>query len=59
MFGYSAGMVELNPTHRGTVDLIRSPSNAKIQFNEDLVHLTRTRHEQPAFLCTFFREYIY
>nr|AZB86283.1 RNA polymerase beta subunit [Schizachyrium microstachyum] len=35
----------------GTADLIRSPSNGKIQFNEDLVHPTRTRHGQPAFLC--------
>nr|UFH82312.1 RNA polymerase beta'' subunit [Ehrharta longifolia] len=35
----------------GTADLVRSPSNGKIQFNEDLVHPTRTRHGQPAFLC--------
>nr|YP_009385884.1 RNA polymerase beta subunit [Schizachyrium scoparium]ARS85460.1 RNA polymerase beta subunit [Schizachyrium scoparium] len=35
----------------GTADLIRSPLNGKIQFNEDLVHPTRTRHGQPAFLC--------
>jgi DNA-directed RNA polymerase subunit beta' len=34
----------------GNADLIRSPSNGKIQFNEDLVHPTRTRHGQPAFL---------
>nr|YP_010934082.1 RNA polymerase beta'' subunit [Ctenium concinnum]WKU84508.1 RNA polymerase beta'' subunit [Ctenium concinnum] len=35
----------------GTADLVRSPSSGKIQFNEDLVHPTRTRHGQPAFLC--------
>nr|YP_009410630.1 RNA polymerase beta subunit [Dichaetaria wightii]ASJ66046.1 RNA polymerase beta subunit [Dichaetaria wightii] len=35
----------------GTADLVRSPSNGKIQFNEDLVHPTRTCHGQPAFLC--------
>nr|YP_009134939.1 RNA polymerase beta'' subunit [Chusquea spectabilis]AIM53028.1 RNA polymerase beta'' subunit [Chusquea spectabilis] len=35
----------------GIADLVRSPSNGKIQFNEDLVHPTRTRHGQPAFLC--------
>ncbi|MED6121194.1 DNA-directed RNA polymerase subunit beta'' [Stylosanthes scabra] len=35
----------------GTADLVRSPSNGKIQFNGDLVHPTRTRHGQPAFLC--------
>nr|AIQ79192.1 RNA polymerase beta' subunit [Chaetobromus involucratus subsp. dregeanus] len=35
----------------GTADLVRSPSNGKIQFHEDLVHPTRTRHGQPAFLC--------
>nr|YP_010547448.1 RNA polymerase beta'' subunit [Bouteloua dactyloides]UYL23429.1 RNA polymerase beta'' subunit [Bouteloua dactyloides] len=35
----------------GTADLVRSPSNGKIQFNENLVHPTRTRHGQPAFLC--------
>nr|YP_010953647.1 RNA polymerase beta'' subunit [Cenchrus fungigraminus]WMT11956.1 RNA polymerase beta'' subunit [Cenchrus fungigraminus] len=35
----------------GTADLVRSPSNGKIKFNEDLVHPTRTRHGQPAFLC--------
>jgi DNA-directed RNA polymerase subunit beta' len=40
--------------HRGIVDLIRSPSNGIIQFNEDLVHPTRTRHGQPAFLCYIF-----
>lgn len=34
----------------GTADLVRSPSNGKIQFNENLVHPTRTRHGQPAFL---------
>ena len=31
-------------------DLVRSPSNGKIQFTENLVHPTRTRHGQPAFL---------
>jgi hypothetical protein len=31
----------------GTADLIRSPSNGKIQFNEDLVHPTRTWHGSP------------
>nr|YP_010245672.1 RNA polymerase beta'' subunit [Pleuropogon hooverianus]QTJ29313.1 RNA polymerase beta'' subunit [Pleuropogon hooverianus] len=35
----------------GTADLVRSPSNGKIQFHENLVHPTRTRHGQPAFLC--------
>nr|YP_009687676.1 RNA polymerase beta subunit [Hitchcockella baronii]QDX16970.1 RNA polymerase beta subunit [Hitchcockella baronii] len=38
----------------GTADLVRSPSNGKIQFNEDLVHPTRTRHGQPAFLCYIY-----
>uniref|UniRef100_A0A3Q7EEB4 Uncharacterized protein n=1 Tax=Solanum lycopersicum TaxID=4081 RepID=A0A3Q7EEB4_SOLLC len=28
------------------------PSNGKIKFNEDLVHPTRTRHGNPAFLCS-------
>nr|YP_010245092.1 RNA polymerase beta'' subunit [Corynephorus divaricatus]QTJ28650.1 RNA polymerase beta'' subunit [Corynephorus divaricatus] len=35
----------------GTANLVRSPSNGKIQFTENLVHPTRTRHGQPAFLC--------
>jgi DNA-directed RNA polymerase subunit beta' len=35
----------------GTADIVRSPSNGKIQFHEDLVHPTHTRHGQPAFLC--------
>nr|YP_009571251.1 RNA polymerase beta subunit [Celosia argentea]QBC67013.1 RNA polymerase beta subunit [Celosia argentea] len=35
----------------GTAEHVRSPSNGKIQFNEDLVHTTRTRHGHPAFLC--------
>nr|YP_009556251.1 RNA polymerase beta subunit [Simmondsia chinensis]QBC70104.1 RNA polymerase beta subunit [Simmondsia chinensis]QBC72590.1 RNA polymerase beta subunit [Simmondsia chinensis] len=30
---------------------VRSPSNGKIKFNENLVHPTRTRHGHPAFLC--------
>jgi DNA-directed RNA polymerase subunit beta' len=34
----------------GIADLVRSPSNGKIQFNEDLVHPTRTHHGQPTFL---------
>ncbi|YP_001671673.1 RNA polymerase beta'' subunit (chloroplast) [Carica papaya] len=35
----------------GTAEHVRSPSNGKIKFNEDLVHPTRTRHGHPAFLC--------
>nr|YP_009500905.1 RNA polymerase beta' subunit [Passiflora auriculata]AXB37298.1 RNA polymerase beta' subunit [Passiflora auriculata] len=36
----------------GTAAYVRAPSNGKIQFNEDLVHPTRTRHGHPAFLCS-------
>nr|YP_010873484.1 RNA polymerase beta'' subunit [Justicia betonica]WGV34704.1 RNA polymerase beta'' subunit [Justicia betonica] len=36
----------------GTAEHVRAPSNGKIKFNEDLVHLTRTRHGHPAFLCS-------
>nr|QVV24561.1 RNA polymerase beta'' subunit [Disporum cantoniense] len=36
----------------GTAEHVRAPSNGKIQFNEDLVHPTRTRHGHPAFLCS-------
>nr|YP_009670607.1 RNA polymerase beta'''' subunit [Passiflora lutea]QCX29874.1 RNA polymerase beta'''' subunit [Passiflora lutea] len=36
----------------GTAAYVRAPSNGKIQFNEDLVHPTRTRHGYPAFLCS-------
>nr|AUT83690.1 RpoC2 [Geranium pyrenaicum] len=35
----------------GTAEHVRAPFNGKINFNEDLVHPTRTRHGQPAFLC--------
>nr|YP_010620369.1 RNA polymerase beta'' subunit [Cicca acida]WAX37345.1 RNA polymerase beta'' subunit [Cicca acida]WJJ69762.1 RNA polymerase beta'' subunit [Cicca acida] len=35
----------------GIAEHVRAPSNGKIQFNEDLVHPTRTRHGHPAFLC--------
>nr|YP_009716124.1 RNA polymerase beta' subunit [Atriplex centralasiatica]QGL09249.1 RNA polymerase beta' subunit [Atriplex centralasiatica] len=35
----------------GTAEHVRAPSNGKIQFNEDLVYPTRTRHGHPAFLC--------
>nr|YP_009532143.1 RNA polymerase beta subunit [Lamprocapnos spectabilis]AYA29253.1 RNA polymerase beta subunit [Lamprocapnos spectabilis] len=35
----------------GIAEYVRAPSNGKIQFNEDLVHPTRTRHGHPAFLC--------
>nr|YP_010828252.1 RNA polymerase beta subunit [Asarum splendens]WFF45638.1 RNA polymerase beta subunit [Asarum splendens] len=35
----------------GTAEHVRASSNGKIQFNEDLVHPTRTRHGHPAFLC--------
>nr|YP_009298885.1 RNA polymerase beta' subunit [Pelargonium citronellum]AJB98799.1 RNA polymerase beta' subunit [Pelargonium citronellum] len=35
----------------GTAEQVRAPFNGKIKFNEDLVHPTRTRHGQPAFLC--------
>nr|YP_010223246.1 RNA polymerase beta'' subunit [Euphorbia peplus]UCL27239.1 RNA polymerase beta'' subunit [Euphorbia peplus] len=35
----------------GTAEHVRSPSNGKIKFNEDLVHPIRTRHGHPAFLC--------
>nr|YP_008081255.1 RNA polymerase beta' subunit [Catharanthus roseus]AGI51134.1 RNA polymerase beta' subunit [Catharanthus roseus] len=36
----------------GTAEHVRAPSNGKIQFNEDLVYPTRTRHGHPAFLCS-------
>nr|YP_010724687.1 RNA polymerase beta'' subunit [Tigridia pavonia]WDW31900.1 RNA polymerase beta'' subunit [Tigridia pavonia] len=36
----------------GTAEHVRAPSNGKIGFNEDLVHPTRNRHGQPAFLCS-------
>lgn len=36
----------------GTAEHVRAPSSGKIQFNEDLVHPTRTRHGHPAFLCS-------
>nr|YP_011033279.1 RNA polymerase beta'' subunit [Iris hoogiana]WRI14821.1 RNA polymerase beta'' subunit [Iris hoogiana] len=36
----------------GTAEHVRAPSNGKIRFNEDLVHPTRNRHGQPAFLCS-------
>nr|AWI71014.1 RNA polymerase beta chain [Thevetia peruviana] len=36
----------------GTAEHVRAPSNGKIEFNEDLVHPTRTRHGHPAFLCS-------
>nr|AKR81093.1 RNA polymerase beta' subunit [Pentastemona sumatrana] len=36
----------------GTAEHVRAPSNGKVKFNEDLVHLTRTRHGHPAFLCS-------
>ncbi|GAB2303080.1 DNA-directed RNA polymerase subunit beta'' [Dionaea muscipula] len=35
----------------GTADQVRAPSNGTIQFDEDLLHPTRTRHGHPAFLC--------
>nr|AVV65954.1 RNA polymerase beta' subunit [Asarum delavayi] len=35
----------------GTAEHVRASSNGKMQFNEDLVHPTRTRHGHPAFLC--------
>uniref|UniRef100_UPI0030DE220E RNA polymerase beta'' subunit n=1 Tax=Schiedea hookeri TaxID=270411 RepID=UPI0030DE220E len=35
----------------GTAEHVRAPYNGKIQFNEELVHPTRTRHGHPAFLC--------
>nr|YP_010278936.1 RNA polymerase beta'' subunit [Hepatica americana]UKG19262.1 RNA polymerase beta'' subunit [Hepatica americana] len=35
----------------GTAEHVRAPDNGKIQFNEHLVHPTRTRHGYPAFLC--------
>jgi len=35
----------------GTAEYVRAPFNGKIQFHEALVHPTRTRHGQPAFLC--------
>ncbi|KAK8916544.1 DNA-directed RNA polymerase subunit beta'' [Platanthera zijinensis] len=35
----------------GTAEHVRAPSNGKINFDEDLVHPTRTRHGHPAFLC--------
>nr|YP_009429524.1 RNA polymerase beta subunit [Daphne kiusiana]YP_010258787.1 RNA polymerase beta'' subunit [Daphne kiusiana var. atrocaulis]ASW34725.1 RNA polymerase beta subunit [Daphne kiusiana]UIX23214.1 RNA polymerase beta'' subunit [Daphne kiusiana var. atrocaulis] len=36
----------------GTAEHVRAPSNGKIQFNEDLLEPTRTRHGHPAFLCS-------
>nr|YP_009669810.1 RNA polymerase subunit beta [Saltera sarcocolla]QCW95128.1 RNA polymerase subunit beta [Saltera sarcocolla] len=36
----------------GTAEHVRAPSNGKINFNEDLVHPTRTRHGHPAFICS-------
>nr|YP_010724429.1 RNA polymerase beta'' subunit [Olsynium douglasii]WDW31556.1 RNA polymerase beta'' subunit [Olsynium douglasii] len=36
----------------GTAEHVRAPSNGKIRFNENLVHPTRNRHGQPAFLCS-------
>nr|UEV86259.1 RNA polymerase beta'' subunit [Illigera rhodantha] len=36
----------------GIAEHVRAPFNGKIQFNEDLVHPTRTRHGHPAFLCS-------
>nr|YP_009138248.1 RNA polymerase beta' subunit [Erodium chrysanthum]ACH47337.1 RNA polymerase beta subunit [Erodium chrysanthum]AIA81381.1 RNA polymerase beta' subunit [Erodium chrysanthum] len=36
----------------GTAEHVRAPVNGKIQFNEHLVHPARTRHGQPAFLCS-------
>jgi DNA-directed RNA polymerase subunit beta' len=36
----------------GTAEHVRAPSNGKINFNENLVHPIRTRHGQPAFLCS-------
>nr|YP_010518809.1 RNA polymerase beta'' subunit [Smilax goeringii]UXO95360.1 RNA polymerase beta'' subunit [Smilax goeringii] len=36
----------------GTAEHVRAPSNGKIKFNENFVHLTRTRHGHPAFLCS-------
>ncbi|KAL2933878.1 DNA-directed RNA polymerase subunit beta'' [Bienertia sinuspersici] len=35
----------------GTAEHVRAPSNGQIQFDENLVHPTRTRHGHPAFLC--------
>ena len=35
----------------GTTEHVRAPSNGKIQFSEELVHPTRTRHGHPAFVC--------
>ncbi|GFQ08307.1 DNA-directed RNA polymerase subunit beta'' [Phtheirospermum japonicum] len=31
---------------------MRAPSNGKIKFNEDQVHLTRTRYRHCAFRCS-------
>nr|YP_010007543.1 RNA polymerase beta'' subunit [Passiflora capsularis]QNR06386.1 RNA polymerase beta'' subunit [Passiflora capsularis] len=39
-------------TGGGSPSHVRAPSNGKIQFNEDLVHPTRTRYGHPAFLCS-------
>nr|QVD43449.1 RNA polymerase beta'' subunit [Primula obconica subsp. parva]QVD43530.1 RNA polymerase beta'' subunit [Primula obconica subsp. parva] len=36
----------------GTAEHVRAPSNGKIQFNENFIHPTRTRHGHPAFLCS-------
>lgn len=36
----------------GTAEHVRAPANGKMQFNEDFVHPTRTRHGHPAFICS-------
>nr|YP_010694187.1 RNA polymerase beta'' subunit [Impatiens morsei]WCD66880.1 RNA polymerase beta'' subunit [Impatiens morsei] len=36
----------------GTGEYVRAPYNGKLEFNENLVYPTRTRHGHPAFLCS-------
>ncbi|KAM7513763.1 hypothetical protein LguiA_003346 [Lonicera macranthoides] len=38
----------------GTVEYVRTISNGKIKFNEDLIHPTRTRHRHPTFLRSIY-----
>ena len=40
----------------GTAEYVRAYSNGKTQWNENVVHPTRTRHGHPAFLCSVTME---
>ncbi|KAK3002939.1 hypothetical protein RJ639_019104 [Escallonia herrerae] len=35
-----------------TADYVEAPSNGKLKFNKDKVHVTRTHHRRPDFLCS-------